>query len=126
MQTYESIFIIRPSVTDEEATKVVEKVKGVVEKNGGAVLQTENWGKRKLAYEVEREKKGIYVIFRFKGDGKVINDLEHNYRIEDAIIKFLTVKAAKGELGSLAAPSTEEGRPFRARSGYDREDRRSA
>ncbi|MBI3994591.1 MAG: 30S ribosomal protein S6 [Nitrospirae bacterium] len=123
MLTYESIFIIRPNLTDEEVAKVVEKMKGVVEKNGGSILQAENWGKRKLAYEVEKEKKGTYIVFRFKGDGKVINDLEHTYRMEDSIIKFLTVKPSKGDPGTLTLPAADEGRPFRSRPGYDREDR---
>jgi small subunit ribosomal protein S6 len=124
MQLYESIFIVRPNVTEEEVTKVVEKMKGVIDKSGGTLLQTENWGKRKLAYEVEKEKKGTYVIFRFKGDGKVINDLEHTYRMEDSIIKFLTVKPSKADSGTLVMPSPDEGRPFRSRSGHDRDDRR--
>jgi small subunit ribosomal protein S6 len=123
MQTYETIFIIRPNLTDEEVAKVVEKMKAVVEKSGGAILQAENWGKRKLAYEVEREKKGTYVIFRFNGDGKIIIDLEHNYRMEDGIIKFLTVKPSKGDPGTLIMPTTEEGRPPRGRFSHDREDR---
>ncbi|MBI3811167.1 MAG: 30S ribosomal protein S6 [Nitrospirae bacterium] len=123
MQTYETIFIIRPNLTDEEVTKVVEKMKAVVVKSGGAILQAENWGKRKLAYEVEREKKGTYVIFRFSGDGKIINDLEHTYRMEDGIIKFLTVKPSKGDPGTLVMPTAEEGRPSRGRFSHDREDR---
>ena len=124
MQTYESIFVVRPTVTDDEVTKLVEKMKAVVEKNGGTIVKIDNWGKRKLAYGVGREKKGTYIILRFMGDGKVISDLEHNYRVEDAIIKFLTVKAAKGDPGSLPVPATEEGRPPRARSWHEREDRR--
>jgi small subunit ribosomal protein S6 len=126
MQTYESIFIIRPNLTEEEVTKVVEKMKSMVEKSGGTLLQSENWGKRKLAYEVEKEKKGTYVVFRFNGDGKIINALEHNYRMEDAIIKFLTVKPTKGDTGTITMPSTDEGRPSRGRFGHDRDDRRGS
>lgn len=124
MQIYESIMIIRPNLTEEEVTKVVEKMKSMVEKSGGAILQAENWGKRKLAYEVEKEKKGTYIVFRFNGDGKIINALEHTYRMEDAIIKFLTVKPTKGDSGTLVLPSAEEGRPSRGRFGHDRGDRR--
>jgi len=105
-------------------TKVVEKMKTMIEKSGGALLQAENWGKRKLAYEVEKEKKGTYVVFRFNGDGKIINALEHNYRMEDAIIKFLTVKPTKGDPGTITMPATDEGRPSRGRFGHDRDDRR--
>jgi small subunit ribosomal protein S6 len=124
MQIYESIFILRPNLSEEEVTKAVEKMKSMVEKSGGAILQVENWGKRKLAYEVEKEKKGTYIVFRFKGDGKIINALEHTYRMEDAIIKFLTVKPTKGDSGTLVMPSADEGRPSRGRFGHDRDDRR--
>ena len=90
--TYESIFILRPNLTDEEVEKTITKMKGVIEKTGGEILNTENWKKRKLAYEVKKEKKGIYIVLHLKGDGKFIGELERSYRIEDSVIKFLTVK----------------------------------
>ena len=130
MQAYESIFIVRPSLTDEEVAKVMEKMKGVVEKNGGAITKAESWGKKKLAYNVKKEKKGTYVILRFNGDGKVIHDLEHNYGVEDSIIKFLTVRVVKGDTGVLPSTTAEgtgpEGRPHRFRGSHDREGRRGA
>lgn len=89
---YESMFILRPNLTDEDAEKVITKMKGVIERSGGEILNMENWKKRKLAYQVEKEKKGIYIILQFKGDGKLVNELERNYRLEDAVIKFLTTK----------------------------------
>lgn len=89
---YESIFILRPSLTDEDLEKIITKMKGIIERAGGEILNTENWKKRKLAYEVKKEKKGIYIIFQLKGNGKLIGELERNYRLEDAVIKFLSVK----------------------------------
>ncbi|HEY4485616.1 MAG TPA: 30S ribosomal protein S6 [Nitrospiria bacterium] len=130
MQAYESIFIVRPSVTDEEVTKMVEKMKGVVEKNGGAISKAESWGKKKLAYNVNKEKKGTYVILRFTGDGKLIQALEHSYGVEDSVIKFLTVRVVKGDTGVLPSQTAEggagEGRPHRFRAPHDRDDRRPA
>ena len=101
MTTYESIFIVRPTLSDEEVAKIIEKIRGMIEKRGGAVVKTENWGKKKLAYEVKKEKKGTYLLFRFKGDGKVVAELERHWQVEDALIKFLTLKApaSGGESG---------------------------
>lgn len=94
MNTYESIFILKPTLNDEDVQKTVNKLEGIV-KLRGELIATENWGKKKLAYEVMKEKKGIYVLLRFRGKGDVIMELEKNYRFDDSVIKFLTVKLDK-------------------------------
>jgi small subunit ribosomal protein S6 len=91
-QLYESIFIVRPSLPDEDTNKIIEKMKGVLEKSGASLLKFENWGKKKLAYEVRRERKGVFVYFYFKSEGTVIEELERTYRLEEPVIKFLTVR----------------------------------
>lgn len=92
MKDYESIFIVRPSVSEEGINQILDKLKKSIEKNGGQVIHAEQWGKRKLAYEIQREKKGSYVLFQIKGDGKVISDLERTYQLEDLVIKSLTIR----------------------------------
>ncbi|HBI25166.1 MAG TPA: 30S ribosomal protein S6 [Nitrospiraceae bacterium] len=94
MNTYESIFILKPTLSDEDVQKTVNKLEGIV-KQSGELISTENWGKKKLAYEVMREKKGIYVLLRFLGKGELVLELEKNYRFDDSVIKFLTVKLDK-------------------------------
>ena len=91
-QLYESLFIIRPSLPDEDVLKVHEKAKATVEKSGGSVERLENWGKKKLAYEVKQEKKGVYAQLVYRGNGPVVEELERFFRLDDAVIKFLTVK----------------------------------
>lgn len=100
MDTYESIFILRPTISDDDVTKTVTKLEGII-KQGGEYLTTENWGKKKLAYEVMKEKKGLYVLFRFRGKGELIPELERNYRFDDNVIKFMTIKLGKNELEML-------------------------
>ncbi|HEX2055886.1 MAG TPA: 30S ribosomal protein S6 [Nitrospiraceae bacterium] len=95
MEIYESLFIIRPSLNDEETASLFDKMKGVVEKNGATLMKAENWGRKKLAYEIKRERKGTFVYFYFKGPGQVVGELERSYRLEDSIIKFLTVRLEK-------------------------------
>jgi small subunit ribosomal protein S6 len=92
MSLYESIFIVRPSLSDDDTNKLIDKMKGVLEKSGGTLLKHENWGKKKLAYEVKRERKGTFVYFYFKSPGNVVSELERSYRLEDSVLKFLTVR----------------------------------
>ena len=100
MNTYESIFILKPAISDDDVTKTVSKLEGII-KQGGEYLVTENWGKKKLAYEVMKEKKGLYVLLRFRGKGELVAELERNYRFDDNVIKFMTVQLGKKELELL-------------------------
>jgi small subunit ribosomal protein S6 len=95
MELYESLFIIRSSVSDQETTALIEKMKAVAEKTGAQFIKSENWGKKKLAYEVKRERKGTYVYFYFRAPNVTVGELERSYRLEDSIIKFLTVHLKK-------------------------------
>jgi small subunit ribosomal protein S6 len=109
MELYESLFIIRPSVSDEETNALIDKMKGVAERTGAQFIKAENWGRKKLAYEVRRERKGTYVYFYFKAPNNTVGELERAYRLEDNIIKFLTVHLEKELVPRRAveAPSEE-------------------
>ena len=83
MELYESLFIIRASVSDQETTALIEKMKAVAEKTGAQFIKSENWGKKKLAYEVKRERKGTYAYFYFRAPNITVGELERSYRLED-------------------------------------------
>lgn len=106
MNTYESIFIVRPSLSDEEVKKIGEKIRGTVEKEGGSIVKSEDWGKRKLSFEVSKEKKGTYLMFQLKGPGKMVKELEKLTSVEDALIRNLIVRADPAALNSPAPAST--------------------
>jgi small subunit ribosomal protein S6 len=95
MRIYESLFIIRPSLSDEETGALIEKMRNVADKAGAQFIKAENLGKKKLAYEVRRERKGTYAYFYFKAPNQTVAELERAYRLEDHIIKFLTVQHEK-------------------------------
>lgn len=95
MELYESLFIIRPSVSDEETKTLIDKMKNVADKTGAQFIKAENLGKKKLAYEVRRERKGTYAYFYFKAPNNTVGELERAYRLEDNIIKFLTIHHEK-------------------------------
>lgn len=95
MSIYESIFIINANLTDEETANVVKKMQEIVAKLGGEMLKNEDWGKKKLAYEIKKQKRGHYAFFQFKGAPAIVTELERNYKLTDSVIKFLTVKLEK-------------------------------
>src|SRR3989338_5259579 len=103
MNTYESIFILKPTLNEEDVQKAIGKMEGIVKQNG-ELIATENWGKKKLAYEVMKEKRVIYVLLRFLGKGDLVSELERNYRIDDNVVKFLTVKLDKKGVELLKKP----------------------
>jgi small subunit ribosomal protein S6 len=107
MHIYESIFIINPNQTDEETANVIKKMQDVVTKQGGEMTKFEDWGKKKLAYEIKKQKRGHYVFFQFKAAPGVVSELERTYKLTDSVIKFLTVKLEK-ELRVRPAPKPKK------------------
>ena len=107
-QLYESIFILRSSLADEEIPKILEKVKATAEKAGGVVEHLASWGKKKLAYEIKQEKKGVYVQFNYRGNGAVVSEVERLFRLDAAILKFMTVKVDERGLRAAGAEPAKE------------------
>jgi len=107
MPIYESICIINPNLSDEETAGVIKKMQDVVAKQGGEMLKYEDWGKKKLAYEIKKHKRGHYAFFQFKAAPTAVSELERTYKLTDSIIKFLTVKLEK-ELRTRPAPKPKK------------------
>ena len=91
MNKYESVIIINPSV-DEEGIKAIENKYTDIINNDGKVESVDNIGKKRLAYEIMKNKEGIYTEFNFEAKPELIAELERNYRIDDSIMKFITIK----------------------------------
>ena len=89
---YETIFIMHPESTSTTIDKVADRCKEVVGRLEGKLLKAENWGRRRLAYPVKKNKKGIYVYVRYLGYQEMVRELERNLRLLDPVIKYLTVK----------------------------------
>lgn len=94
MRTYELMFIVDPRVADEEVASITEEVKSLLTSNGGQVIREEQWGRRKLAYEIEKLKEGKYVLLYLGGeDGELsIAEAELRMRQNDRILRYLTVR----------------------------------
>ena len=98
---YETMFIVKPTLSDEETVAQIELVKANIEKNGGEILATDDMGSRPLAYEIEKNKRGHYYICYFKAPTDSILELERNYRINENIMRFIFIKYENNkELGA--------------------------
>ena len=91
MNKYESVIIINPNVDEAGIKALEEKFTGLINANG-KVESVENMGKKKLAYEIKKNKEGFYVVFKFEANPELITELERVYRITDEVIKFIVVK----------------------------------
>ena len=95
MKHYELLFVLKPTLTEEETTKNVETINGVIANNGGEIVKVDNIGMRDLAYEVQKQKRGYYTITYFKSPTSAIKEIERNLRINENVIRFITIKYEK-------------------------------
>ena len=106
---YETIYVVKPELPDDALSALNEKVAGIIEKNDGTMLIVDDWGKRKLAYPIQKNSKGHYVYINFAGPSSLIAELERNLRIEDNLLRFLTVKLGVDiDLEAKKAAAVEE------------------
>jgi small subunit ribosomal protein S6 len=89
---YEELFILRPDITEEEITPVTDQVRSIVTNAGGTVDKEERWGVRKLAYRVEKRAEGYYVLLQLTMPSSTVRELERRLRVNDAVLKYLTVR----------------------------------
>jgi len=92
MNCYETLFVVKPTLTEEEIAAQITKVKEVLAKEGAELVGTNDMGMRKLAYPVQKNDRGYYTVLFYKAEGVVIHELERNLKINEDVIKFLTVK----------------------------------
>jgi small subunit ribosomal protein S6 len=89
---YETIFILRPEASTENIQEVNARVRRIIEGGGGRLIRLENWGKRKLAYEIRNELKGIYLYWLYLGASDLVAEVERNLRMLDVVIRYNTVR----------------------------------
>jgi small subunit ribosomal protein S6 len=108
MNYYEKIFILDPNIDDSAVEEITVRIKDVITNNGGEILKTDNWGRRKLAYELNKHQKGNYTLILFKSPPQVILELEKLCKILDSVIKFMIVKLTKKKEIEASLPSPAE------------------
>ena len=95
MNQYETVFILTPVLSDVQVKEAVEKFKGILAAEGAEIINEENWGMKKLAYQIEKKSTGFYQLLEFKADPSVIEKLELNFRRDERVIRYITVKLDK-------------------------------
>ncbi|WP_163336643.1 30S ribosomal protein S6 [Desulfopila sp. IMCC35008] len=94
MRRYELIFILRPSIGEEEINKVVDYSQTIISDEGGSVIDLNKWGMKKLAYPIKKEIQGYYVFCDYAGTPAAVSEIERRFRIDDSVLKYLTIKIA--------------------------------
>ena len=92
MRRYETIFILRPSQSEEQVTSVIESTHKIILDDAGTIISLNKWGIKKLAYLIKKESLGYYVFCDFAGTPAAVAELERRFRIDDAVLKYMTVK----------------------------------
>ncbi|KUO96546.1 30S ribosomal protein S6 [Ferroacidibacillus organovorans] len=92
MRKYETLYVLRPDLEPEKTQELVERFKGVVTTNGGETLEVNEWGKRRLAYEIEEYREGYYVLMQYNADTDFTSELERLMRISEDVLRYLTLR----------------------------------
>ena len=108
MNYYEHTIIARQDTSPAELKQLTEKYSKIVEKNDGEIIKTENWGLLNLSYLIKKNRKGSYIHFKIKGNGKIIEQLEKNEAIDKKLLRNLTVKVKKFDLETNYFSKKEE------------------
>ena len=95
MNQYETVFILTPVLSDEQMKETVAKFKKLLTDNGAEILNEEAWGLKKMAYAIQKKSTGFYCLLEFKAEASLVIKLEVNYRRDEKVIRFMTVKLDK-------------------------------
>ena len=116
MRRYETIFIVKPNVAEDEIEAITGRATAIIEGDGGTIIRINNWGLKKLAYLIKKENQGYYVYIDYAGVPASVTEIERIFRIDDHVLKYLTVKladscdpeAVKEQLASAEAAATAD------------------
>ncbi len=108
MNLYEHTIIARQDTSPAQLKQLQEKYSKIVEKNEGDIVKLENWGLMNLSYLIKRNKKGNYIHFKIKAEGKTISELEKNEKIDKNLLRYLTVKVKKFDLDTEYFKKSED------------------
>ncbi|NVM57715.1 MAG: 30S ribosomal protein S6 [Desulfobacterales bacterium] len=116
MRRYESVFIANPDLSKEECQPLFDKLNNLISDGHGFVVKFDEWGHKRLAYEIKKHTRGYYVLMEYCGDGALVRELERNMRLDDRVLKYMTVllekkvdvEALKGE---IEAAKEQESKP---------------
>jgi small subunit ribosomal protein S6 len=111
MRHYEIVFIVHPDQS-EQVPAMIERYKALVTSHGGAVHRLEDWGRRQMAYPIQKMHKAHYVLMNIEGDGATLAELENSFKFNDAVLRHLTIKVSKAVTAPSPMMKEEKSRSF--------------
>lgn len=118
-RTYEVMYIAAPETADEDVTKLNDAITQLIEKEGGSIVKTEVMGRRKLAYPIKKKTEGHYTLFEIEGSGQEIAELERRFRVNDAVIRYITVRVDEERKTAAKLTAKRENRQNRRQNGSE-------
>jgi small subunit ribosomal protein S6 len=115
LREYETILVLHPSLDEDEVASQIKTVEEIIGAGGGEVVNVERWGRRRLAYEIQKAQEGIYSVIRFAGNAEILREMERRYRMNEKLLRHLTViadeplPAAEGAAGEAATEQPGDG-----------------
>ena len=94
---YELVYVVSPDATDEQVNELHTQVEGIAQRMGGTIDKTENWGRRRLAYEIGRHKEGTYVLEVIDGSGELMKEIDRRLKVTDLVIRHLVVRVDEAQ-----------------------------
>jgi small subunit ribosomal protein S6 len=101
MNIYENMVILNAAISDEEADAAINKIRELITNQGGEMLNVDIWGRRKLSYEIKKQKKGLYVLLFYKAPAATIKKIEDLYKVSDSVIKYMVIKLDAKQIQDL-------------------------
>ncbi len=95
MRRYETICIADPDANEENRAGLFEKIRNLIAKEKGIIVDFDEWGNRQLAYEIRKKTRGYYVCITYGGTGELVSELERNFRLDDRVLKYMTILLEK-------------------------------
>lgn len=106
MPSYETTVITKPNTTEDQVNAIRSKVEGIIQQHSGTVGNFEDWGTRRLSYEIQKENRGRYVYFAYTGNTETVAEIERNFRINENVMRYLSVNLTKeDDLELIKKPS---------------------
>jgi len=96
MRHYETTYILRPNLGEEQFTEIIDRTNAIITNDGGEIICLDRWGIKRLAYEINKEIQGYYVYLNYAAPGQTVKEIERIFRIDDRALRFLTVKLGEG------------------------------
>ena len=94
MRHYETTYILRPNLGEDQFTEIIERTNAIVTDDDGSIIDMDHWGIKKLAYEIKKETQGYYVYMNYAAHGTTVSEIERIFRIDDRLLRYLTIKLA--------------------------------